>query len=442
MADDLEDLKAERDALQAEVDALKQRKLRRTRGVLATVGVVLSCVLLLASALGIWARRSFLRTDIFSDRVGNLIDRPEVQTALSAYLSTQINELIDPEEVLTDALPDQADLLAVPLSGAIRGFITDRVDEFVRSDTFADLWKAAVEVAHRTAVRVLEGDTPNLVEGEDQVVINLLPVIDAVLADIGEQSPEIFGRTVDLPTVSVEDLPDEARERIGDALGITLDEDFGTFTVYDGGKLSAAQDAVELANKLVWLLVVLTPLVMAGTIALSARRRRTVLQLAGGVLLVMVLLRRLIARFQEDLLELVRINTNRPAVEVTTDAFLEPLRTGALWLAWIALIVLVVAAVTGPYPWAVRLRSWVGATSSRVTTTVSDRAHDEATAAWAQRNLDALRIAGGVVGIVLLWWLDLSWFGFLLVIGLVGAYEVALAALAARATEEPAGPVA
>ena len=38
------------------------------------------------------------------------------------------------------------------------------------------------------------------------------------LAQIGEQSPEILGRSVDLPTITVDDVPDAAREAIGDAL--------------------------------------------------------------------------------------------------------------------------------------------------------------------------------------------------------------------------------
>jgi hypothetical protein len=416
-------------------EAAQERRLRRTRGVLATVGVVLSCILLLATVAGIWARRSFLRTDTFTERAGGLIDHPEVKDALSAYLGTQVNELINAEELIRDALPERADLLAVPLAGAISSFINERVDTFVRSETFADLWKSAVELAHRTAIRVLEGDTPNLEESGDRVVINLIPVIDAVLAEIGEQSPEIFGRTVDLPTITVDQVPDEAREALGSALGITLDEDFGTFTIYDEGALSTAQRAVELADNLVWVLVVVTPLVIAGTIAVSARRRRTILQLTGGIVITMVLLRRLVARFQEDLLELVRIASNRPAVEVTTDAFLEPLREGALWVAVLALVILVVGLVTGPYPWAVSLRRWVATTARALATLVSDRAQDEATAVWAHEHLDALRVAGAVIGVVLLWLLDVSWLGVLLIVALVAAYELGLGTLAARAEE-------
>jgi hypothetical protein len=433
VADDVEALRAERDALREEVDVLRGRRGRRLRGVLAVVGVVLSCVLLVATVLGVWARRSFLKTEVFSERAGGLIDEPEVQVALSTYLTNQISTLIDVEDVLRDVLPERGQVLAGPLTAAVEGFVGDQVTTFVASDTFAELWKGAVAFAHSEAVRVLEGDTPLVEESEDRVVINLLPVINGVLARIGEASPEILGRDVDLPTVTVDDVPDEAREAIAGALGVTLDEDFGTFTIYDEGALTTAQEAVDLANRLLWVLVVLTPLVMAGTVWVSARRRRTIIQLGVGVAFSMVLVRRLVYLFQEDLLDLVRIETNRPAVEVTTDAFLDPLLTGALWIGIAALVLAAVAAVTGPYAWAVALRRRVAGLAQLAVTTATDRAQDEATIRWISDHVDGLRVGGLVVGLMLFWWLDLSWLGFFLLAALVAGYELLVARLAERA---------
>jgi len=436
--EDVEKLKAERDELAHEVEVLQTRKKRkgRVRGVLAVIGVVMSCILLVAACLGVFVRRSFLKTDNFSNRAGSLIDDPGVQTALSAYLTEQLNQLIDPEQVLQDALPDRAQILAVPLSGAVENFVGDQVSTFVASDTFAQLWKAAVDTAHSEVVRVLEGDTPLVEESKDHIVINLLPVINGVLAQIGQASPEILGRSVDLPTVTVDDVPEAAREAIGNALGVTLDDNFGTFTVYDNGALSSAQDAVKVADKLVWLLVVLAPLAILATMLISVRRRRTLLQLTVGIVLSMILLRRLVFLFQKDLLDYVRIERNVPAVEATSNTFLDPLTTGALWLGIGALVIAAVAAITGPYGWAVRLRSGTVTLVRSVVSAVSGKAEDPATAAWVAANLDALRIGGAVVGVLLIWWLDISWLGFFLLVALVGVYELVLARIAERAAVE------
>jgi hypothetical protein len=256
------------------------------------------------------------------------------------------------------------------------------------------------------------------------------------LARIGEASPEIFGREVDLPTVTVDDVPDAAREAISDALGVDLDDDFGTFTIYDDGALTAAQEAVSLVNKVVWALVVLAPIAIALTLLVSPRRRRTLLQLTVGIAVVMVLIRRFAFLFQADLLELVRIERNVPAVDAASQAFIDPLTTGALVVGWIALGIAAVAAVTGPYPWARRLRAGVVSGAQLVMSTAGDRAQDQATLDWVAERRDALRIGGALVGLVLLFWLDVSWFGFLLLAGLVGAYEL----LVTRLAEQGTGP--
>jgi len=437
-------LKAERDELAAEVAALRQPREHRVRRVLAVVGVLLTCVLLFTTVVGVWAKRSFLKTDVFSARAGNLIDDPGVQAALGAYLAGEINSLIDPQAIFEEALPERATILAVPLAGAVEGFVTDKVDEFVASDTFNRLWKEAVTVAHREMVRVLEGDTPLVEESSDRIVINLLPVVNQVLARITQASPEIFGREVNLPDVTVQDVPASARQAIGDALGVDLDDDFGTFTVYDDGALQEAQAGFKLINRLVWVLGVFTILALVLTLLLSPRRRRTLLQLSVGFIVVMVLLRRIVFLFQEDLLNLVKVPRNVPAVQAASDTFLDPLTTGALVIAWLALAVAAVAWLSGPYPWAVKVRAGVVAGARTVVRVAGDRAQDEETIDWVAEHKDPLRVGGAVVAVLLLFWLDLSWLGFFLLAALIGAYEVVVTRLADRgeAPEDRVSPEA
>ena len=182
--------------------------------------------------------------------------------------------------------------------------------------------------------------------------------------------------------------------------------------------------------------MVLTPLAIAATLAISTRRRRTLLQLTVGIALTMVALRRLVFLFQKDLLDLVKVEENVPAVEATSDTFLDPLTTGTLYLGIGALVIAAIAAITGPYPWAVRLRSGVVSLARTVVSTASDRAQDQATIDWVGANVDKLRLGGAAVGLVLLWWLDLSWLGFFLLAALVGGYELLINRLAEQAVVE------
>ncbi|MEL7207090.1 MAG: hypothetical protein AAGK32_02475 [Actinomycetota bacterium] len=311
------------------------------------------------------------------------------------------------------------------------------------SDLFAELWVGAIELAHGTASEVLAGDSELVEANEDGIVINFIPVINGVLAEITSASPEIFGRTVNLPDITVDDVPDEARDAIGDALGVEIDDDFGTFVIYDEGALSAAQEAVELADQLVWLFVIAAPLVIAGTIAVSTRRRRTLLQLTIGIAFTMVLLRRFLFLFQDDLLELVE-PANAGAVDSVASTFLDPLLAGAQWIGVIALVIAAIAAVTGPYPWEVSLRTWVAGTARGAATAVVERSEDEDTQVWVAENREALQIGGVVAGFVLLWVLNVEWLGFFVLVAVVGVYELVVSRLAERgesvAGDDDAGP--
>jgi hypothetical protein len=152
----------------------------------------------------------------------------------------------------------------------------------------------------------------------------------------------------------------------------------------------------------------------------------------------MVLVRRLAFLFQKDLLEVVKVERNVPAVRATRDAFLDPLTTGALYLGIGALVIGAIAAVTGPYPWAVRLREGTVGAARTVGAAITNRRQDQETIEWVGANVDRLRIGGAAVGLVLLWWLDLSWLGFFLLAALVGGYELVVHRMAEQAiVDEP-----
>jgi hypothetical protein len=96
-----------------------------------------------------------------------------------------------------------------------------------------------------------------------------------------------------------------------------------------------------------------------------------------------------------------------------------------------------VAVLTADYPWAVSLRRRVGGLWALAVTTTGERARDEATVAWIGDHRDALLAAGAVVGLVILWFADLSWLGLLVVLALVGAFELAVYRIGARSGPPP-----
>jgi hypothetical protein len=447
LTEEIDQLQSERDRLSNEVKALEAKK--KSQSTLRTVGVfilvVLACVSFTGAAVGVWAKRSFLNNEIFAERAAPLGADPAIQAALSVWITDELMQVIDPEELFREALPDRGQILAVPLASAVRGFVQGKVDEFLASERFANLWSEAVTRAHARAVDVVEGSSDVVSAEGDQIEVNLVPLINGALAQVGQSSPEILGRTVDLPELTVDDLPANAQERMSEALGTPVGEDFGVIVIDDNGALSAAQEAVRLFGAAVWILVILTIVLIPLALLVSHRRRRTLLQLVFGLALGLVLVRRLGFRLEGDALDRIANETNRAAAKAITQSFVDPLLDATLIALWILLAVAIVAVVTGPYRWAIALRRGVGNTVSslgRILGSAGERATDEATVAWLRANSGTLQIGGAAVAVLALLLFDLSWLGLLALLILLVAYEAGVWWIGQSAAETAADQTA
>jgi hypothetical protein len=442
---ELSTLRAERDQLQRRVERLEDRRRRGgavRRGAVAVL-VVLTVVSFVAAGVGVFARRNFLDTDRWVQRVGPLSEEPAVEDRLGVYLTEQLTQLVDVRALFEEALPERGQVLAVPLANAVEGFVGERVDSFVRSEQFDRLWEAANRRAHAAAVQLLEGDLDSeaLTTSGGDIVLNLVPVIDAALRQLSEASPEILGREVDIPEVSVDDVPEAAITRIESALDVDLAEDYGQVVVYRDSDLEAAQDALSLFDRAVTALLVLTPVLAGLALWLSHRRRRTLLQLLAGFALGLVVVRRVVFALEQQVLDQVRVPENEPVVRATARAFVDPFIDATSWLLAGIGAVALVALVSAPYPWAVSLRRRVrelAGSAVQAAGAARARAGDEGTVLWLRQHRQHLQVAGVVVAVVLLWFLDLPWWGVLVLLGLVAAYEVAVSRI--EPAPAPPGP--
>jgi hypothetical protein len=275
-------------------------------------------------------------------------------------------------------------------------------------------------------VQVLRDESDVVGARRDRVVINLVPIINEALADIGEASPELFGRTIDIPELEVGAVPALAVTRIERAFDVELSDNFGQFTVYDRGRLEALQDGLQLARRLLVALIVITLVALPLALWLSTRRRRTLLQILAGLAVGVALVRRLAIRGQEELLGSIRLDDVRGAAQVVSDQFVHPLLANTQAILLGLALVAVIALLSGPYRWAVRLRGTVTGfvrVLGRGGSAVSERA---AGAEWVRANRTALQAGGAVVAVLALVVLDLSFVGVAVLAALFVVYEAVL----------------
>ena len=256
-----------------------------------------------AATVGVWARRNFLDTEQFVSRVGPSSTTRPCRRAHHVD-DDQLMKVIDSRQLFEQVLPEKGKILAVPLESALRGFVHDRVAQFVATDEFHKLWTGASTVAHRRPSRCCAGRARwcgRRPRGHDQ-------------PDTGDQRrcwPDHVGLARDLRADRQParrdgaDVPEAARRGwrgAGHRPGSQL-------RPVQGVRRRRAQrvaGGVALADKFVPLLLPLSVVLAGLALWASDRRRRTLLQLSAGLVLAMVLLRRVGFRVPEEVATLPR----------------------------------------------------------------------------------------------------------------------------------------
>lgn len=440
-AEEVVRLRGERDAavaaLAAARDTAGRRRARRAtaRRITAIVLVVLFAILLPVTITASWARRTVLNTDGYLAVVAPIGASPAVHAVVSREVTDAIYAALNPEKLIASALPPRVAPLAGPLSSGAKGFIQDSVGKVLTSQAFEQFWVAANRFGHAQLVRVLNGDAAALRTTGGQVVLNLVPVINEALRRIQLRASALVGRNVALPSISSATIPAAACQKISAAIRRPLPPTCGQIPLFPASALTAAQRAVRAVNGIVVLLLVITPLTFAAALWASPRRRRTLVQLTLGGLLGLVAFRRVLYWLQSSLLARAK-PANRAALEVIVHHVLSGFFTVTLWFVIGGLVLAAVTLLSGPYRWAVALRSRTrrvaadaGHLVSAAAGQTAGHATSDATIAWVRRHLDILRVGAAAVAALVLLLTGVDWVGFLIIATLLALCELGLSRL-------------
>lgn len=426
-AAELEKLKAERDELREEVESLEARPERRhrVRRILAPLLVALTVLVFTVTVPAAWGARTVLNTDRYVATVAPLANDPAVQRSLATRVTDQVFVALNLEGLLRERLPSELAFIAAPISNAARGFVYDQVLKVVQSDAFATFWTGANRFVHSRVLLILRGEGESVSTVEGKVLLNLMPLVNVAIGSIQTVASDLLGRSITLPTIEADEPPAESIAKLESALGVDLPENYGTLPVYDADELGALQQMLDLFQRLLLLLLVLIPILGGLALWLSMRRRRTLIQLTVGGAIGLVLVRRLAIAGRSSLYEQVDVE-RFPSVRVLTDELMASLFRYTTILLVIVLVTLLIALVTGPYPWAVRLRGWVRDLGRGLGATLrGERAETERTR-WVREHRDAVMIGAAILGVAILFFFDLSLWGTLIVLALVGLFELAV----------------
>jgi len=160
-------------------------------GILGVLGVLVSVV-------AIWANQVLFDSDSVGNAVEQTLLEPEVTDALAVFLTDQVLEAVDINELVAEKLPDNLTALSPVIAGGARTVVQEAFERVLANDSTRAVIVAASERAHDRVMQVLEGgsltDGANVENGE--VSLNLLAIIGNGLQSL--QDAGLLTR-VDLP---------------------------------------------------------------------------------------------------------------------------------------------------------------------------------------------------------------------------------------------------
>jgi hypothetical protein len=341
------DKQAEIDRLRAEVEQLRSKQAVRRRRIgwrapVATILIVLGCVLAPVAVLGVWSANQVSDTSRYIANIEPLIHDPAVQRALTDKVTNEITSHLDvtgltnqAAALLTDKGLNRVGTLlqsfGPSIASAVNGFIHDQVRKIVSSPQFANTWIRVNTVAHQAVVKALSGQGNGTVKiSNGQVVIDLGPFIDIV-----KQSLVARGFTV------INSLP---------AINPTL-------PLFSARELTKAQSGYRLINDLKIVLPIVALLLIALGVYLARNHRRALIGAGLGFAASMLVLGAGLVIFRSIYLNSIP-NSALPsdAAAVLFDTFVRFIRAALRTLLVVGLVVAGAAFLTGPSATAISIR--------------------------------------------------------------------------------------
>ncbi|GIJ47893.1 hypothetical protein Val02_47790 [Virgisporangium aliadipatigenens] len=435
---ELHRLRTELSQARAELDTRERRRetLGAVRRWAGAVLAALAAFALVASVVGVWAARTVLDTERWTATVAPLPGDPAVAAAVAEYTTTQVFAVLDVEERVRAALPEAAGFVVGPVVGQVRDGVRRTVENVVGSDRFRALWTEVNRRTHQRALAVLRGTSAVVRTDGDRVTVDLLPVVNQVIHELGARLPTVFGRQITLPDLGSGAIPPNLRTTVEEALGVSLPADFARFTVDDGGRLRAAQRALDTARRALVATVSGTLLLLVLAFVVAPGRRRVTVHFGLWLCVAAVAVTAVLRAWRADLEARVPEGVYRDGVSATISLVTQGLRERGEILLRAGALLALGAYLIGPGRLPVRLRAAIAAGGRRAAKAGTQAVHKAPQ--WTVEHLDAIRVGGVVVAVVAALLLA-SWTALLVLAVALAAFELGVTALARRTGSPRAG---
>ena len=340
---EVERLRAETAEPHPQQAGARRRRRIGWRAPVATLLIVIGCILAPVSVLGVWASNEVSNTGRWVATVEPLIHDPAIQNVLTDKITAQITSRLNLTGTINQAsaqlnskgLPKIASLLnqfGPQIASSVTGFIHSTVHSVVSSQAFATAWVQVNTVAHQALVKVLSGQGGGAVSTSNgQIVLNLGPLIAVAKQDLVAKG---FKLASSIPPVTP------------------------TLALFQAKDLGKAQGLYRLVKAGEIVLPIVVVLIIGAGVYVARGRRRALVGAGLGLVASMLVLAIGLVIFRSIYLSSVPSSVlPSDAAASVFDAFVHFIKEALRVVLVVGLVVAIGAFFTGPSQTAVQTRS-------------------------------------------------------------------------------------
>jgi hypothetical protein len=383
---------------------------RRGHRFLVAILLVLGFVLTPVTIVVLFAHTEITDTGRYVSTIKPLASDPAVQQYTADQVTNQLFAQVDVGQYVTEALPPRAQVLAGPLTNALKSFTHEATLRVLESKAFQTLWVESNRAAHQQINDILKGSKSGAVKANDNgaVTLDLSVVAQRVKQRLESTGIDAFSR-------------------------IPADRISGRITILESKGLYKARRGFQALNRIAFVLPILVFASFGGAILLSRNRRRGFIKAALAFTLGAAVLAVLLAVARGVYLDgATNAGIPHDAAASVYDTLIRLLQTSMRSVLAFSIVVVVVAVLAGPS----RLGVWFRAKTRSAALWLGQQTD---TAGWTAlgpvpfvvEHKGGLRIAIAAIGFVVLFlwnrptplvilWLGLAALVLLAVIELLG----------------------
>jgi hypothetical protein len=299
---------------------------------------ILAGVMTVIAILATWVDRQVFDTDQWGDTSLEMLQNPEIQSAVADYAVSELYANVDVDKELKEVLPGDTKDLSGVAAGALRQVADQGAKRALGDQRIQNLWREANVRTHATLIAVLEDKSEVLSTSGGQVRLELQPLIIEIASQVG--------------------LGDQARDNIPESVG--------QIEIVDSDQLATAQTISSLIHGTALIAALLVLLLISLAVYLSPGYRwLTVLWIAITLIIASILILVIRSVAGGILVPELADTDVQPAAQAAYDIGTQLLKSIAWTVIWSSVLLIIGSWLISPNQAAVSSRKFLAAPFGR-----------------------------------------------------------------------------